>query len=394
MKALKTLLAMTLLLTASCAQPGVPGPDASAMLSVGTDTLTERDHLILTIPPGSRESLEAASREIESRYGVRTVAEWPLNSIGVHCLVLRVGEGASTGAVVAAMAADPAIRTAQAVENFRTLANSAFPDDLSPLQSGLQEIKAREAHRMATGKKIKIAVIDTGIDFAHPDLAGSKAMEMDLVGTDPSVPPPPEQHGTAIAGVIAADASDNRGIVGVAPDAKLMGFRACWQEPGSGVGRCNSFSIARAINVAMLRKANIVNMSLGGPYDALVAELISAGQQRGIVFVAAKEEVPDAYFPASMPEVVAVRLSPSGLDRSIAAPGIDIISTAPKGGYDYFSGASVSAAHVSGVTALLLETDRSASPDRLRKVLARTRRNLDACSAMANLSRDRSAAPC
>lgn len=387
---MRHLLCALLVLITACAGPQAGSPPAAKdMRLTPANAIGQADHLILTVPQGARPALMAESRRIEDQYGVTTVAEWPLNSIGVHCLVLRAGTGAQAQALAEAMDNDPGIRTAQVVREFRTLASTAYSDDLFSLQRGLHEIRAPEAHRAATGKDVKIAIIDTGIDFDHPDLASRKAASVDMVGTTPGATAPPEQHGTAIAGVIAADGQNSRGIVGVAPDAKILGFRACWQPPGSSTGRCNSFSIARAVNAAILKKADVINMSLGGPFDPLVADLIESAQRKGATVVAAREQAPDAYFPASMPGVVAVWSSASRSDRGVMAPGVDIISTTVQEGYDFFSGASVSAAHATGVAALMIEKKPGLDTDSLTRALMRSGKapsgqgGLDACSAIA-----------
>lgn len=378
---------------------GIAAPNASAqeMRMMPAEALTDTGFLILTMPQARGTALMAASRGIEARYGVQTVAEWPLNTIGAHCLILRIPDGVSAQSLVDQMAQDTAIRTAQRMRDFRTLARTTYADNLFKLQHGLRQIRAPQAHRTATGKNVRIAVIDTGIDFTHPDLVGCKASNKDFVGADPKAPPPPEEHGTVITGVIAADGKHSRGIVGVAPEASIIGLRACWQEPGGG-GRCNSFSLARALDAALLQNADVINMSLGGPHDPLLAELIETAQKRGVTIVAAKAQTNGVSFPASMPGVVAVGASLSPGDGGIVAPGTDIISTVPKGGYGFFSGASVSAAHASGVAALLLEAKPNLGSDKLRQALGGgadsnaaqpASRNLDACRAIAAVAENK-----
>ena len=139
-------------------------------------------------------------------------------------------------------------------------------------------------------------------------------------------------------------------MMGVAPQAELIGLRACWQAQGEG-GRCNSFSLARALNFAILNDVQVLNMSLGGPPDPLLQELIEAAEAAGIVVVAAWGENPEPTFPASMPGVIAAG---QGTEHQVPAPAVDVLSTAPDNDYRYVSGSSVAAAHVSGVVALLI----------------------------------------
>ncbi|MEM1399860.1 MAG: S8 family serine peptidase, partial [Pseudomonadota bacterium] len=250
------------------------------------------------------------------------------------------------------------------------------------------EIKAPQAHLRATGKGIRIAVIDTKIDFSHPDLASRKEQSRNLVdraGDEASA----EEHGTAIAGVIAADGSNGQGIVGVAPDARLIGLRGCWHDQAEGGGRCNSFSLARALNLAILSEVDIVNMSLAGPFDPLISDLIETALQRGITLVAAEATDAAASFPASQEGVISVQIPSARSDADLVAPGTDIISTALDGDFDFFSGSSVAAAHVTGVAALLLEERPGLWPEELRQAIRQFAgdgtavEELDACSAVA-----------
>ncbi|PTW51401.1 S8 family serine peptidase [Rhodovulum kholense] len=224
-------------------------------------------------------------------------------------------------------------------------------------------------------------MIDSAIDGAHPDLALRLAEARNLVDTRDGTG---EDHGTAIAGIIAADAANAAGIVGVAPDADLIGLRACWQRPGQP-GRRNSFSLARALNFAILNEMNVLNLSLGGPADPLLDELVRAAVDAGIVVVAAWGEAASPAFPASVPGVIAA--GPVA-DSAIPAPSVDVISTAPDDQYRYYSGSSVAAAHVTGVVALLLADQRELSSGAVADALRAGLRPrdgrvlIDACEAL------------
>ncbi|MEM1400880.1 MAG: hypothetical protein AAGF58_13400, partial [Pseudomonadota bacterium] len=165
-------------LVAACAVP-LDGPPEMRMMPA--NTLGGSGDIILTIPLAERPSLMAASAEIEQAYGVRTVAEWPLKSIDAHCLIVRDAKGQPAQDIVQRMERDGAVLMAQTFRRFQTMAGVTYQDDLFPLQAGLQEIKAPQAHLRATGKGIRIAVIDTKIDFSHPDLASRKEQSRNLV---------------------------------------------------------------------------------------------------------------------------------------------------------------------------------------------------------------------
>ncbi len=89
-------------------------------------------------------------------------------------------------------------------------------------------------HKIATGRGIRVAVIDSGIQANHPDLAGQVIVNRNFVAGQAEVA---EDHGTGVAGIIAAKADNGVGIAGVAPDARLLGLRACWQQKGAGPDR-------------------------------------------------------------------------------------------------------------------------------------------------------------
>ena len=109
---------------------------------------------------------------------------------------------------------------------FRVLAHN---DPLYPLQPSATLWRLDELHRIATGRRVRVAEIDTGVDVNHPDLAGRVAVTRNFVDGRRDVA---ERHGTAIAGIIGARADDGIGIAGIAPEAKLLALRACWQAAG------------------------------------------------------------------------------------------------------------------------------------------------------------------
>jgi subtilisin family serine protease len=211
-------------------------------------------------------------------------------------------------------------------------------------------------------------------------------------------------HGTAIAGVIAARANNSLGIVGVAPGAVLFALKACWQaDPASRAAVCDSYTLAQAVDFALREGAQVLNFSLTGPRDPLLSQLLEVAGERGVVVLAAapssRAGASDSGFPASHPGVLAVHAagmlgdgpnddgspSPSvvpsvapaaGAPVQLAAPGLDILSTAPRNGYDFYSGSSLAVAQVTGVVALLLEYRPELTPAEVAKVLRRTARQL------------------
>lgn len=304
-------------------------------------------------------------------YGVEVSAEWPLPLLEVHCFVLDLPADRSATDISIRLTDDPIVTLVQPMNIFSVTAGDSPgedrpEEDLGALQHGLRAIRALAAHDLATGEGIRVGVVDTGVDGRHRDLAENIAALRNFVGfTDPA--PVPEVHGTAIAGVIGA-ANDGYGITGVAPNADIWGLRACWQPEGTRQGLCNSLSLARSVHFAIQHDVDVLNLSLQGPEDPLLRDLIELALGRGMVLVAARP--PGAPpFPASVDGVIAVAARPEsgpspdtapvsgtrGTDPPVLAPGTDIIGPAPGDRFDFFTGSSLAAAHVTGVVALALE---------------------------------------
>ena len=148
---------------------------------------------------------------------------------------------------------------------------------------------------------------------------------------------------------------------------------------------CNSFSLARAINFAILNDIDVLNLSIGGPDDPLLTELIEVALAAGIVVVAASGEGDALVHPAALDGVIAAG---QVVGQSVPAPMIDVLTTAPGAGHRYASGSSIATAHVSGVVALMLAKDPTLTPldiaQRLSEAIREieTQPMLNACTAM------------
>jgi subtilisin family serine protease len=345
---------------------------------------------------GATSSAIKLLRSIESEYGLREVNAWPIEPLHMHCAVLQVAEGTDRTNLLAKLSHDPRIKLAQPLQDFATRSLD-YNDPYIALQSGFREMDVAEAHALSQGEGVKIAIIDTGADTEHPDLARSIAGAENFVDSD-TEQFRRDRHGTEIAGVIAAVANNREGIVGVAPASRLLILKACWQaQAGADAARCNSFTLARALVAALDAHAQVVNLSLAGPDDPLLSGLIREGVRRGVLFVGAASGAEANAGLMHQPGVIEVSGSEdhAALASVLYAPGREILTLLPGGHYDFASGDSISTAQVTGVVALLLSKDRRMSGTVAYQLLRGTSshsgtavgesEHVDACAAVVTL---------
>lgn len=333
---------------------------------------------------GARAAATLAA--LQRRYGWRALQGWPIKSLHLHCIVLKPAAGADRSALLKQLAEDDRVKLAEPLNNFFVYASPVraayrYNDPYVRLERGFSNTDAARAHAVSQGKGVDIAVVDTGADAAHPDLRGQIRGTEDVVGQGASAFAS-DSHGTEVAGIIAATGNNHIGIVGMAPKAKLSIYKACWYMPDTGTGaRCNSFTLAKALAAVIDNKdARIVNMSLGGPADPLLARLMAKLLDDDRIVVAAMP--PSGRldgFPGNIPGVIVVRAAgassaPTGV---LSAPGHDILTTQPEGHYDFVSGSSMAAASVSGIAALLVSINPQLSVRAIRDLLVRTSKSTD-----------------
>jgi len=259
------------------------------------------------------------------------------------------------------------------------------------------DIDAPEAWAMSTGSpSVIVAVIDSGIDYTHPDLAANYVGGYNFIDDNPD-PMDVHGHGTHVSGTIAA-ALDNptgapaasEGVVGVAPNVKLLVYKVCHQD-----GTCDDFAIEQAIARAITDGAKVINMSLGE--TALSQSLNAAVQdawQQGLVVVAGSGNngSTELFYPAAFDNVISVgafdedhrRASFSNYGNwvDMSAPGNAIISTYPlaacgglattpgdTGCYNFLSGTSMATPHVAGAAALVWSRADVASNSQVVQIL-------------------------
>ena len=347
---------------------------------------------------GPAPTVDRILSQIARDHGLRRVDGWAIQSLGVYCEVLSVPSDRDVDAVIAAIAADPRVDIVQRMNTFETQAATRYDDPYLGLQSAATELDVEEAHQFATGRGVSIAIIDSGIDANHPDLRGRVRIARNLVSEHP-LARDGEVHGTAVAGIIASAVNNNEGIIGVAPDVSIAALRACWAIANDSLAaQCSSFSLARALEVAIDLKPNVVNLSLAGPDDPLLGQLLDEMIARGIIVVAAQPERGQNghEFPSSHPGVLAAHSAAQVLDSAspyvIGAPATDVLTTTPGAQYAFLSGNSLAAANTSGVVALLVERDPHLNVARIAEVLTDTtthedgRASINACRALERLT--------
>ena len=314
-------------------------------------------------------------------HGLRLVDDWPLPILGVDCYVMDLPPSASSEEVAARLARDPRVAWAQPMHVFRSLGHD---DPLFGVQPAAAEWHLDDMHAAATGRNVRVAVVDSGVQLDHPDLVGQVVAHASFAADRDDRA---ETHGTAVAGIVAAGADNHLGIAGVAPDAQLLALRAC-REVSTRETTCSTLGIALALHAAIDRNAQVINLSLGGPFDRLIEQLVGAALARGISVVAAADRTLSAGgFPASVPGVLAVvdenaGATPAGM---VAAPGTDVPSTLPGSRWGVVSGASYAAAHVSGMLALMIDVQArshgpSSSPQ--SKIVVGSDGRIDSCASL------------
>ena len=241
-----------------------------------------------------------------------------------------------------------------------SLGQLILDDPYSDKQWALSRIQAPKLWQVTTGDHgILVAILDTGVDKNHEDLAGKVAAEVNF--TESPTLSDIHGHGTHIAGVIAATSNNGKGIAGLAPESRLLNVKVADDR-----GRCQASAVTEGIVWAVNNQAKIVNISLElkEPSPDLLDAIEYAWNQGALVIAAAGNdgnEMPQ--YPAYYENTIAVAaskmddtlapLSNYGDWVDVAAPGFNIYSTLPDDGYGYKSGTSFATAYVSGMAALL-----------------------------------------
>jgi Subtilase family len=322
---------------------------------------------------------DAQADALARRHGLTRLASQNFSLIGGTIGLFRVTDRRTVEAASRGLATEAGVGSVQ--PNFRYVLqdqNAALTEG-DPAQYANAKLRLPEAHTLAHGANVTVAVIDSGIDLKHPEFANAITDAFDALGSKEG----PHAHGTGVAGAIVSHAR----LMGSAPAARILAIRAFGVAPNGA--ESTSYVILKALNYAAASGAQVVNMSFAGPKDALIDRGIAAAAAKGIVMVGAAGNAgpksPPLY-PAANAYVIAVsatdaqdKLFPAsnrGGYIAISAPGVDIFLPAPDQKYQMTSGTSFSAAYISGLAALLLERNPALKPDEVRAILMKTARDL------------------
>jgi serine protease len=256
-------------------------------------------------------------------------------------------------------------------------------DPMRGQQWDFSKIHVADAWAKSTGAGVTVAVIDTGVDATHPDLAGQVLTGYDEISGTVGGNTDPNGHGTHVAGTIAALTGNGVGVSAIAPDTRILPIRVLGSD-GSGY----MSDAANGIVYAADHGAEVINMSLGSEQqDSSVTTAITYARSKGVVVVAAagneRSSGSPVSYPAADPGVIAVAATDSndnvasysnqGSYVDVAAPGSAILSTYPtalaSSGYNTLYGTSMASPHVAAVAALLKAYNPELTPDQVEQAL-------------------------
>ncbi len=342
------------------------------------ETRFRRGEILVEVSPATPPATVAL---IARRHRLIEAEVVPIALLGASVRLWRIPDAREVAGVVRELGFEPALASVQpnylyASQQDAPAAPAAAAPTPSTPQYSLAKLHVDVIVDPAPAEPVRVAVVDTAVDEAHPDLKGAVEERFDAIG---GAAPRTLDHGTAIAGAIAAHGR----LKGVDPNVRLLSARAFDSEGAGAVSE--TLWLLKAIDWAARERARVVNMSFAGPPDPALHAILAAALAKGMTLVAAAGNAgprsPPLY-PGADEAALAVTATDAddklyekanvGRYIAVAAPGVDVLLPAPQGAYALQTGTSVSAALVSGVVALLLERRPAATPAEIRKWLTQT----------------------
>ena len=322
---------------------------------------------------------DAQADALARRHGLRRIESRNFELLGATIGLFHIEGGKTFEAASRGFAQDGSVRSVAPNFRYALQDQNARASTGDPAQYPQEKLRLGQAHMLAEGANVTVAVIDSGIDRNHPEFAGAAITPFDALDSKDG----PHAHGTGVAGAIVAHVR----LMGSAPAARILAIRA-FGTSGKGA-ESSTYVLLKALDLAAGHGAQIVNMSFAGPKDGLIERGLAALAARNVVLVAAAGNAgpksPPLY-PAADPNVIAVSATDAqdklfgasnrGNYIAVAAPGVDIFLPAPADKYQISSGTSFSSAYVSGLAALVLQRNPALKPGEVRAVLMKTARDL------------------
>lgn len=314
-----------------------------------------KDELVLLYRSGTNV------HDITKKYNLKTVDKVDLPSVSTGMIVAKT-QGQNPLSLSNKINIKET-KVTSATNNTFKVASTKFENTYSMYETGVNLV-----HKTTKGKGITICMIDTPIDIFHPDFSDSLIETLDFVDYD-SKDLDTMLHGTSVASVLV---SQNQHI-GIAPKAKLYAISAfSTTNKRPYILQGTSSNIAKALDSCIQHNVDVINLSFTGGRDALVEKLVNKALEKGIIVVAAGGNGGhwgSTIYPALIPGVIAAtavdnkkqlyKFADKGSFIDYAAPGVKVLTMAPGGKYKIATGTSLSAAHLSGVAALLLSQGKN-----------------------------------